>query len=538
MKTLYDALCRAAETHGDRPFLCVPPRARRDYLPDGAELTFGQMKETVDRLAAIWSKAGWGRGHRVALAFDNHPLHIAQFLALNSIGAAQVPINPYYLSHELDYLLSHSRSDAVAGLSANAARVTEVSDLPFAVLDDAAGIDGFAAPPAPRTPLEDAPGRDMAIAIIYTSGTTSRPKGVVIDNEYAFAVGRCYAEHNGRLAVRDGEERIFVPLPFFHVNAGVNTITMALLKGVCLIVPDRFHAETWWEDIDATRATAFHYLGIIPPILMKTAPSPRDRAHGLRYGLGAGLDPALHRAFEERFGVPMVEVWGMSETGRFLADCHEPRQIDTRAFGRPMSDHLEAKVVDENDREVSRGSVGELVVRAPGPDPRQGFFVGYLDDEPATEAAWRGGWFHTGDVVTQGQDDMLCFVERNKNIIRRSGENISAAEVENALIECGQVRQVAVIGVTDEMRDEEVFACIVPDADHPATLDTALAILNGVRGRLAYYKVPGWIAFRDSLPVTGTQKVQKHRLYEPGDDPRAAAFDLREAKAGFRRKAS
>lgn len=538
MKTLYDALCQIADLYGDNPFLCVPARPQRDYLPAGAQYSFGQMKQAVDSLAKAWSAAGWGPGHRVALAFDNHPLHVAQFLALNALGVVQVPVNPYYLSHELDYLLSHSRSDAVAGLSANADKIKAVSTLPFAALDDMAEIASFAPPPAPRAANEGKPGRDTAIAIIYTSGTTARPKGVIIDNEYAFAVANCYASHGGRLTLREGEERIFVPLPYFHVNAGINMIGTALLKGICLIVPQRFHAETWWDDLRQTGATAFHYLGIIPPVLMKAEPSPQDRTHGLRFGLGAGLDPALHEAFEQRFGVPMVEVWGMSETGRFLADCHEPRQIHTRAFGRPMPGHLEAKVVDENGNEVPRGTIGELVVRASGPDPRHGFFAGYLDNDAATEAAWRNGWFHTGDIVTQNADDMLCFVERDKNIIRRSGENISAAEVENALIDCPQIRQVAVIRVADSMRDEEVLACIVPAKDHAPTRETALAIMADVSERLAYYKVPGWIAFRESMPVTGTEKIQKHRLYAADEDPLATALDLREAKAGLRRKAS
>jgi acyl-CoA synthetase (AMP-forming)/AMP-acid ligase II len=537
MQTLYDALIRIVAAHGDRPFLCVPPRVGRPYLPQGAEISFAGMLGAVDTLAEAWAAAGWGAGHRVALALDNHPAHVMHFLALNRLGVSQVPVNPYYLKHEMAYLLDHSEADVAVSLPWNSAKITEVSQMPVVGWDDATAPADFIAPPAPRPAQDRAPDLQSEIALIYTSGTTSRPKGAIIDNDYAFAVGRVYAEHGGALTVRDGVERIFIPLPYFHVNAGINTIAMALLKGVCLIVPDRFHAETWWDDLAATRASAIHYLGIIPPVLMKAPPGPRDRSHGLRYGLGAGLDPALHRAFEERFGLPMVEVWGMTETGRFLADCHAPRQIDTRAFGRPLPDHLLAKVVDDQGVEVPRGTAGELVVRAPGPDPRQGFFKGYLKNAAATEAAWRDGWFHTGDVVMQADDGMLTFVERAKNIIRRSGENISAAEVENALIDCPAVAAVAVIAVPDPLRDEEVFAAIVPAPGHAADRATAAAVLAFARDRLAYYKLPGWIVFRDSLPVTGTQKVQKHRLYPDGADPCAdpAALDLREAKSTIRK---
>lgn len=537
MQTLYDALRQIAVDYGDNPFLCVPPRSDRLYLPQGAEITFAETLAAVDTLADAWERAGWGQGHRIALALDNHPAHVMHFLALNRLGVSQVPVNPYYLKHEMAYLLEHSEADAAVALPWNSDKLRDVSEIPIAGWDDTALAAAFDPPRAPRPAQRVTPDINTEIALIYTSGTTSRPKGAIIDNDYAFAVGRVYAEHGGALTVRDGIERIFIPLPYFHVNAGINTLALALLKGVCLIVPDRFHAETWWDDLAATRASAIHYLGIIPPVLMKASPRPNDRGHGLRYGLGAGLDPALHRAFEARFGLPMVEVWGMTETGRFLADCHEPRQTDTRAFGRPLPAHLLARVVDEAGQEVPTGTAGELVVRAPGPDPRQGFFKGYLKNEQATEDAWRDGWFHTGDVVTQAEDGMLMFVERAKNIIRRSGENISAAEVENALIDCPAVASVAVIAVPDPMRDEEVFAAIVPATGHAPGHATAEAVLAFARDRLAYYKLPGWIVFRDSLPVTGTQKVQKHRLYPDGVDPCAdpAAIDLREAKSMTRK---
>ncbi|APE42387.1 hypothetical protein BOO69_02380 [Sulfitobacter alexandrii] len=538
MQTLFAGLEAAADRWPDRPFLCTPPRPGRDYLPEGSEWTFAEVLEKTRALAETWRAAGWGMGHRVALALDNHPAHVVHFLALNALGVSQVPVNPYYLHHELTYLLEHSEAQAAVALPHNRARLEAAGDLPIVDWDDRTDVTDFAPPPPPVPAADGAPGRNTEIAVIYTSGTTSRPKGAILDTAYAVAAGLSYAEHGGALTLRPGVERIFVPLPFFHVNAGINTLTAALLTGICLIVPDRFHAETWWDDLRATRATAFHYLGIIPPVLMKAPPRPDDATHGLRFGLGAGIDPAIHAAFEARFAVPMVEVWGMTETGRFLAACHEPRKVDTRAFGRPMPGHMEARVVDETGAEVPRGTAGELVVRAPGDDPRAGFFAGYLKNEAATAEVWRDGWFHTGDVVTQDESDMLCFLERSKNLIRRSGENISAAEVEDALIDHPAVGQVAVLSVPDRMRDEEVMAVIVPVAGHAPDHQTATAILDFARDRLAYYKLPAWVVFRDSLPVTGTQKVQKHKLFEPGADPCAhpGAIDLRTEKSNRRKE--
>ena len=172
------------------------------------------------------------------------------------------------------------------------------------------------------------------------------------------------------------------------------------------------------------------------------------------------------------------------------------------------------------------------MVRAHGADPRRGFFRAYLKNPDATAETWRSGWFYTGDVVVQEPDGMLHFVERRKNIIRRSGENISAAEVENALVSHLSVEAVAVIGVVDEMRDEEVMACIVPRESAAKDRDTAQDIFNSARTLLAYYKLPGWVAFVDDLPRTGTQKVRKGLIFPNTDDPRNApnVIDLRDQK--------
>jgi crotonobetaine/carnitine-CoA ligase len=188
--------------------------------------------------------------------------------------------------------------------------------------------------------------------------------------------------------------------------------------------------------------------------------------------------------------------------------------------------------VDANDREVPRATEGELVVRCAGPDPRRGFFSGYLKNAEATEEAWRGGWFHTGDVVRQAEDGMLYFVDRKKNIIRRSGENIAAAEVEAALQAHEAVAQVAVLAVPDEIREEEVMACVVPMAGVAADATLAQRLFDWCMGKLAYFKAPGWILFVPSLPTTGTQKVQKAQIFPLGEDPRRrpGAIDLRAGK--------
>ena len=532
MDTVHEAFRRTTAAHPDKPFLAVPRDARRDYHVDGLEITYGAAAREIDALIASYRAAGYGIGHRVALMLDNRPEHFLHMLALNALGVSQVPVNPYYMHHELVYQLTHSEVDLVVGLAAYRQRLEAVAaerakPLPIETLEAWSG-----APPAPlsaATPGQ--PRRDSEAAVIYTSGTTGRPKGCLIDNAYMFAVGQWYADIGGRLTLEYGVERLFVPLPVFHVNAGINTPTAVILTANCLIMPDRFHPSTWWRDLVQTQATAMHYLGVVPTMLLKAEPCPEERQHRVKFGLGAGIDPELHAKFEERFGIPMVEVWGMTETGRFFADCHEPRQLHTRAFGRPTAD-FQAKVVDDDGREVAHGTPGEMVVRTTSEEPRQGFFRGYLKDPEATVEAWRTGWFHTGDVVTQAEDGMLYFVERKKNIIRRSGENISGADVENALIDHPAVGQIAVMPVADALRDEEVLACIVVAEGHIADDGTAESILAYGREHCAYYKLPGWVVFLDALPVTGTQKIQKHLIFDDGADPRAhpGAVDLRHLK--------
>jgi crotonobetaine/carnitine-CoA ligase len=525
--TVYDAFADIAKHYPQLPFLCIPARAERPYHPEGIELTYGDALAQIDSQAEKLKSSGYTAGRRVALMLDNRPEHFITQLALYKLGATQVPVNPEYLDHELSYLLEHSEADIALGLDHNIEQLARVAK----PLNISAVLHADAYPAAIGEPRESVTGRAAEAAIIYTSGTTGRPKGCVIDQEYHFSSAIAYASLGGRLALAHRTDRIYVPLPVYHINAGINTLTTVILTGNCLILPDRFHPDSWWQDIVSTRATAMHYLGIIPPILLKQQPSALDSQHTLRFGLGAGIDPQLHQPFEERFGVPMVEVWGMTETGRFIGDCHEPRQIHTRAFGK-IGDILEARVADDDGNPVPADTPGELLVRTRGDNPRHGFFREYLKDEAATRAAWADNWFHTGDVVTQQADGMLHFVERRKNIIRRSGENISAVEVENALIDHEAIDAVAVIGVVDEMRDEEVMACIVATAGSNTDDSTARSIFDHGRQMLTYYKLPGWIIFVDKLPKTGTQKVQKGLIFPDHEDPRqaAGAIDLRQLK--------
>ncbi len=532
MDTVFDAFMKTAESAAGNAFLFAAPAPGRAWHPDGVEFTYAQAKREVLRFRDLYAAAGYAHGHRVGLLLENRPEFFFHYLALNALGVGIVPINPDYRHDELLYQMDHSEADLAVVIGSRLSAMEAVAReraKPLPVVNAEAWPVTLPTPgPAPG---RGRPGLDTECGLLYTSGTTGRPKGCILTNFYYLNAGAWYRDLGGRADLEHGRERIFNPLPLFHMNAQAVTATCVMLTANCLILTDRFSPARWWPEVVASRATVIHYLGVMPPLLLNQPPAPAEREHRVKFGLGAGVEPDLHPMFEQRFGFPLIEVWGMTETGRIFADNVEPRQTTTRAFGRP-SGEFEARVVDAASREVDRGTDGELVVRCAGPDPRRGFFAGYLKNPEATAEAWRDGWLHTGDVVRQSPDGMLVFVDRKKNIIRRAGENIAAAEVEAALQTHEAVAQVAVLAAPDELREEEVMACVVPMPG--VTADRALAERLGdwCRQRLAYYKAPGWVLFVDSLPTTGTQKVQKTQIFPRGEDPRRrpGAIDLRERK--------
>jgi acyl-CoA synthetase (AMP-forming)/AMP-acid ligase II len=529
--TVFAAFMATAAAAPDNAFLCVPPAAGRSYHPEGVELTYAETRDRVLACQKRYTEAGYGHGHRVGLLLDNQPEFFFHYLALNGLGVGIVPINTDYRHDELLYLMDHSEADLAVSLPERAADLEAVArerrkPLPVVAPD----LDGL--PLCGTGSQGAAPGVDTECSLLYTSGTTGRPKGCILTNFYYLNAGAWYRDLGGHVAFEPGRERLLNPLPLFHMNAQAVSATCMILTAGCLVLPGRFSPSKWWQDVASSRATIIHYLGVMPPLLLNQPATPEERQHRVKFGLGAGIEPELHETFEKRFGFPLIEVWGMTETGRIYADSVEPRQIQTRAFGRPRSG-LEARVADDHGQELAPGTAGELFVRWGGAEgPRHGFFSGYLKNPRATEEAWQGGWFHTGDVARRMPDGMLVFVDRKKNIIRRSGENIAAAEVEAVLQAHEDVGQVAVLAVPDELREEEVMACVVTMAGVNRDAGTAERLVRWCLDRLAYYKAPGWLLFVDSLPTTGTQKVQKTQIFPPGTDPRRepGAIDLRAMK--------
>ena len=537
MQTVHDAFATTAARTPDAPFLCVESVTAAAYGIPAGEITWREAANEVERWRRRYAEAGYGHGHRVGLLLENRPEVLFHWFALNALGASVVPINAEMRSAELEYLTGHSGIVLAVTLPGRAA------DLQAAAARAGASLATFetgshgplpvALAAAPRA--ADPIGTDTECALLYTSGTTGRPKGCMLSNGYFVNTGRWYAGLDEVCEVRPDRERIVTPLPLNHVNAMAFSLMVVLVAGGCLVQLDRFHPQTWWRSVRESRATIIHYLGVMPALLIVAEPSPDDSRHEVRWGFGAGVDHKNHAPFEARFGFPLAEAWAMTETGAAAAimATREPRHVGTHCFGRPAP-FVEVRVVDDEDRDVADGSPGEMLVRSAGPDSRRNFFSGYLKDEAATEEAWKGGWFHTGDTVKRDSSGNLYFIDRKKNVIRRSGENISAVEVESVLNQHPAVKASAVAATPDALRGDEVLACIiarhaVPEAERA---QLAASIVEHALGQLAYYKAPGYVAFVDELPLTLSQKIQRGEMRKLAQDmpQQAHCIDTRALK--------
>ena len=535
-KTLYQALQRAVAKFPDRPAYAVPPLKGRGYHPDGIEFTWQQTWDAVQERIRHYRAAGFGYGHRVAILFEQRPEFVFHHFALNALGCSTVTVSPDYRHDELAYLLEHSESCIALVIDERRNDMEAAARaLPRPIL--VARFDDLDTPlPRPAVPAgKSVPGVSTEAGLLYTSGTTGRPKGCVLTNEYFLYWGEWFLSRGHRLALREGEERLYNPLPLHHANCLSISLPAMLLSGGCLVFPDRFHASTFWDDIVNCNVTAVQFQGVIPAILLKLAHSEQERAHRVKFALCAGCEPSLHSAFEERYGFPLVEMWAMTETGRMTSDHVEPRMVHTRALGRSC-EGAELRAVDADDCEVPVGETGELVIRHSEATPRKGFFSSYLKNAEAAEQAWRSGWFHTGDMVTQDASGMYFFLDRSKNIIRRAGENIAAAEIEERITSHPKVKQVAVIAAPDELREEEVMALVIVQPSVQTGEDLARELFGYCCEQLAYFKAPAYVLFVDHLPTTSSQKIQKVKIFPPGVDPRSqpGVIDLRALKKSDR----
>ena len=540
--SVFAAFSAAAEASPQNAFLCVTAEVAKAYSISPGEISYAEAAGRVQQLSEQYRTAGYvGAGSqpcRVALMVDNRPSFFYHWFALNALGASVVPINAEFTANEQAYLLAHSEACLLVATNCHLdkarAAVSELAQ-PIAVVDDEANT--LPARDGGTSNVEPAAVSDEC-AVLFTSGSTGKPKACLLSNEYFLEMGYWYRDIGGLCQLVPGQERLVTPLPLTHMNAMATSAMAMVITHGCLIQLDRFHPKTWWSTVRNSGATICHYLGVMPAILLQLEEHPDDANTRLKFGFGAGVNAAHHAKFESRFGFPLIEAWAMTETGSgaCIIANHEPRHVGSSCFGKPDPDHVEVKLVDETGHEAEQG---ELLVRRAGSNPRKGFFTEYYKNPEATAEGWADGWWHTGDVVKRNDDGTLSFVDRSKNIIRRSGENIAALEVEAVLSRHAAPQIVAVTPAPDEIRGEEVMACIILNDDHPPSEQTALALFDQANRELAYYKTPGYIAFVDEMPLTATQKPKRNEIktlarnllaqFEQ-DAQSLAMFDLRTRK--------
>ena len=510
--TVFGTFSDIAERWPARLFLNVLPETATAYGIAAGETTYGRLLADVKMLRVAYEAAGYRAGGRVMLLLESRPAFFQHWFALNALGLSVVPVNPDLKAAELGFIVGHARPCLAVAAGSG------IEDLQQASRESGVHFPVIASDAPLPAPSSCEPVMDLSVgplqresAMLYTSGTTGQPKGCVLANLYFLHAGRWYNDAGGLCSLAADGERMITPLPMFHMNAMACSVMAMVMAGGCLIALDRFHPSSWWASVRESRATCLHYLGVMQSILMQAPAAMTDRDHQVRFGFGAGVDPGLHGLFERRFGFPLIEAWAMTETGAGAVICanHEPRKVGKNCLGRPGPD-VEVRIVGEDGKETGPDRPGELLVRHAGEDPRWGFFTEYYKDQAATDAAWQGGWFHTGDIVRQDADGDMFFVDRKRNVIRRSGENIMAVEVESTLMRHPAVVTAGVAGVSDVVRDEEVFACLVINGS--AAEDQLRDIVRWCLTQIAYYKVPGFVASVTELPLTSTQKIQRSEL--------------------------
>ena len=503
-----------------RPALVVPE--------DGEVLSYGQLAARVEHVAGSLAAAGVRRGDRVAFTLPNGPDVVQILLAITALGAAAAPLNPAYTESEYAfYLTDIGPRLLLMPDSRPAAAVAAARDCSVTVLTTRAGVGE---PPVffvddkelvPVTGLE--PGQpDDAGVVLHTSGTTSRPKQVPLAQRNLMASTRTVAAHYA-LGPSDVS---FCVMPLFHVHGLVASTFAALAGGGSVIVPRRFTPRGFWPQARAHGAT---WLSAGPTLHQMIL----DRADGagppatLRFArsCSSALSPALLERAERGYGVPMLEAYGMTEASHQMASNPLPPGARIPgSVGVPTG--TEIGIADQAGRLLAEGSPGEVVIRGPG------VMAGYANNPAATAEAFYGDWFRTGDrgVLTGGY---LYLEGRLKEMILRGGENISPAEVEQALLSHPAVRDAVCFGVADDKYGELVSAAVTLTAD--AAGDVRLRDLTEHCGeRLAAFKVPAAIHVLDEIPRTATGKIQRRRVAEfvasgPGgpDGPGGAGGDGR-----------
>lgn len=485
-------------------------------LPD-ARLTYAETDELANRTANGLAARGVRAGDRVAALCGNSSAMIAVWFGCAKLGAVYLPVNPLLTHDPLRRVLAHARvrvlvCDAELYLSVAPLRerLPDLHDVFIARGTRTPGTSSFealveAAPAGSPPPLGDEPGAPTKL--MYTSGTTGVPKGVVWNRDCEATWARCYGDE--LLDIAEGEA-IYTCLPLSHVTCQ-GTALATLWRGGRLTIDAAFDPFRFWRRVRAAEAVMFSFVGTILSVLARRPPRPDDTDNPVRRIMGSAAPIDLWTEVERRFAVQIMEVWGQTET----ASCWtKPVTLPQSpgSVGRP-TERFEARIVGPDGDDLKIGQPGELWIRPTRPDV---MFDGYLrhTEEGATivESPCQDGWYRTGDLMQWRTDGDLAFCQRSGEVIRRRGEMIATDDIETAALALPGVVEAAAVGVpADNTVEEEIKLCVAGADD----LDPAL-LHERLQASLPRFMVPRYIDVRASLPKTPTTRVRKVVLAEDG----------------------
>lgn len=507
--TLYGLLESRSAVNGSQPFLIF----------DDTVLTWNAFKEQVDSFSQTIGELGIQKGDRIAIASSNSDRYIVAIFAIAKLGAICVPVNQEFRVDEIRYVIEHAQ---ITGIIA--------SDLLLATLKEAcAGTDlrpwhiSLDAPlQSTRDPAHSVPPfppvgePDDIWLVLYTSGTTGFPKGVRHKQRTFALVGETFVD---RMQLQP-KDRLLCILPLFHANALFFSLGGAIAAGASLVLVSRFSASNFWRIAAETHATAANIIAAVAHILAQRPESEFCPDHQITKMYAVPINENLATVFRDRFHVPnMIEGYGLSEAPGIITN----RLLDgkTGSMGRVaqhpyLKSYAEIRLVDDEGNEVPINTPGEIIVRT------LVAMEGYHRDPKQTSETFSDGWLRTGDLAKQDENGFYYFISRKKDIIRRRGENISAAELERIITSHPQVQDAAVIGTVAELGEEEVFAIVLPLEGSSLN---EIEIADWCRDRVAHYKVPRYITLVKQLPYTPSHRVAKHKI-KADQTIRAKAIDI------------
>ena len=505
-----------AREYGNKPFLLFEQQPQTAQTATGFRqtLSFRELDNLVNRACHFLHCSGVQQGDVLNLHLPNCPGFIILWFAAARLGAVMMPTNVLATPTELSYLLAHSES-RLAFTTAEHLQTLEQCQAEVDSLEKIILLDPFTHNPAansfetellrqPDTPWESRVAETDMVAIMYTSGTTSKPKGVMVSHANYITAGMTVAN---AIELR-AQDRHFVVLPLFHGNAQYYSLMSALLAGASVGLMDRFSASQYFDKCIEYECTVASLFAAPMRMILAQAENSQHRHNLLRIVIYAqNITEQQRQDWHRRFNAPLCQIWGMTETmgPPLMNPLHEERRNWT--IGKASGDY-EVKLVDENDNPVDAGRAGEIIVRGV---PGRTIMSGYFKNPQATAETIRNGWLYTGDNAVLDDQGYFQFIDRKKDMIKRSGENVSAGEVEDIILQHPAVFECAVIGLPDEIKDESIVAVVV--LKKGASSSEAELIEHCTR-KLAAFRVPQKVVFRDSLPKTSVGKIQKHLIRE------------------------